>query len=94
MLRIEDLVDDWRTADRGRVSLGLPTGGVASLTISIFSGPFVFDALYPVHARLYPEGAREAELRAVRIFEVRCPPSSPPPTPAVLRLPADRLRCL
>lgn len=95
-VRIEGLVDDWRPAGPATARVQLPASASTSLSFSIVSGPFVFDALYPVHARLRSAAAREADLQAVRIFEVRRPQLLPPARSGdpPLPLPPDRVRCL
>ncbi|MCX7819031.1 MAG: hypothetical protein N2652_07495 [Kiritimatiellae bacterium] len=93
-LRIEHLVDDWHCDGPDRFAIQLPAASATALSTRIRSGAFVFDALYPLHARLYPEGASTAQLHAVRIFEVRRPATAVrPPTVATnqtIRLPFDR----
>lgn len=93
-LRVEGLVDDWRCEGPDRFLIRLSPGHFTTLVACLRSGPFVFDALYPVHARLYPANSSTAELHAVRIFEVRRP-TAVSGTPIMaqrisLRLPADR----
>ncbi len=93
-LRIEQLVDDWRCDGPDRFPLHLRAGASTTVSARIVSGPFVFDALYPLHARLYPIGSPTAEVHAVRVFSVRRPSAAAPsrriPPAPVLRLPPDR----
>ncbi len=97
-LCVEGLVDDWRCEGPDRFPLELAAGGSTTVMARMVSGPFVFDALYPVHVRLRPSGSPTVEVHAVRIFEVRrrSPPSAPsngaPPAP--LRLRPDRVLSL
>lgn len=89
---LRDFVDDWKTLGPAAVPVALPPGAATNLRFHITSGPFVFDALYPVHACLAREGGHTDPIHAVRIFEVKRP--APPrtvktPVGEVLRLQAD-----
>ena len=71
-LELRDFADDWKAVGPAKAEVVLRPGAATNLAFRIASGPFVFDALYPVHAYLSAVGAVEP-LHAVRIFEVKRP---------------------
>lgn len=89
---LRDFVDEWEAHGPSSTPVALAPGSATNLIFHIASGPFVFDALYPVHAYLARDGHRTEPLHAVRIFEVRRPSAARIPRagdPEALRLQAD-----
>ena len=89
---LRDFVDDWKAAGAATAAVALAPASVTTLSFRIASGPFVFDALYPVHAYLARDGAAAGAVHAVRIFEVKRPAVPRAPAAAAsdaLRLEAD-----
>ncbi len=89
---LRDFVDDWKAGGPATADVVLAPGSATNLRFSIVSGPFVFDAPYPVHAYLSRDGSGDGAVHAVRIFEVKRPavPRAPAATaPVALRLEAD-----
>ncbi|MBM4153491.1 MAG: hypothetical protein FJ221_00470 [Lentisphaerae bacterium] len=70
---LRDFVDDWKAVGPDTAAVALAPATATNLSFRIASGPFVFDALYPVHAHLSRDGAPGAAVHAVRIFEVKRP---------------------
>ena len=72
---VRDLVDDWRVAGEDTRPFDLAAGASVSLGFHIRTGPFVFSALYPVHAYATFRDDEEAEqtVHAVRVFSVKAP---------------------
>ena len=89
-VQVKDLVDDWKAAGPAAAAIDLAPGAATALTFRIASGPFVFDALYPVHVYFARERGGDP-LHAVRIFEVRRtqPPVSVAARETTLRLESD-----
>lgn len=81
-LELADFVDDWNAVGPARVSVSVPPAGESTTGFRMASGPFVFDALYPVHAYLRLPDA--PPLHAVRIFEVKRPKTATDDAPVVL----------
>lgn len=70
-VKVHKLVDDWRVVGASEKALELDAGQDGSLSFEIQSGPFVFNALYPVHVAAAFQGNGEGvTLEAVRIFSV------------------------
>jgi len=86
-IELSDLVDDWVPTGPSNMPVVLSPRAMTAVAFNVCSGPFVFDALYPIHVRITPEAPANGEpLRLVRIFEVQRPPSFPskstePPPP-------------
>ncbi|MBR5025697.1 MAG: hypothetical protein IKX48_11555 [Victivallales bacterium] len=70
---IHKLVDDWKVVGQPSQTADLPPNSQKGLTFEIVSGPFVFDAHYPVHAHAVftSEGTQPETLDAVRVFLVQ-----------------------
>ncbi|MBQ2335237.1 MAG: hypothetical protein II381_02940, partial [Victivallales bacterium] len=70
---IHKLVDDWKVIGQPSQTAELPPNSQKKVTFEIVSGPFVFDARYPVHAHAVftAEGVQAETLDAVRIFLVK-----------------------
>ncbi|MBR5836987.1 MAG: hypothetical protein IKZ84_00475, partial [Victivallales bacterium] len=70
---IQKLVDDWKVVGEATQTAALPPNSQQDLTYEIVSGPFVFDAHYPVHAHAVftSEGTKPETLDAVRVFLVQ-----------------------
>ena len=70
---IHKLVDDWKVVGESSKTTELPPNSQKDMTFEIVSGPFVFDAHYPVHAQAVftVEGVQPESLEAVRVFLVK-----------------------
>ncbi|MBR4901892.1 MAG: hypothetical protein IKZ46_13215 [Victivallales bacterium] len=70
---VHKLVDDWKVIGEPSQTTELPPHTQKDLLFSIVSGPFVFDAHYPVHAHAVfsTEDAQQETLDAVRVFLVQ-----------------------
>ncbi|MCR5380924.1 MAG: hypothetical protein K6G44_08080, partial [Lentisphaeria bacterium] len=70
---IHKLVDDWKVVGSAFQEVELPPKTQKDLSFTIISGPFVFDAHYPVHAQAVftTEDAQPEALDAVRVFLVQ-----------------------
>ena len=70
---IHKLVDDWKVIGQPSQTAELPPNSQKKVTFQIVSGPFVFDARYPVHAHAVftAEGVQTETLDAVRVFLVK-----------------------
>jgi hypothetical protein len=72
-VKLHKFVDDWKAVGKSAETLELPANGMAETTFEIVSGPFVFNALYPVHALVTFDNGDT--LAPVRIFEVKATPA-------------------
>ncbi|MBO7093089.1 MAG: hypothetical protein J6W23_15005, partial [Victivallales bacterium] len=70
---VHKLVDDWKVVGQPSQTAELPPNSQKNVTFQIVSGPFVFDARYPVHAQAVftAEGVPTETLDAVRVFLVK-----------------------
>ena len=90
-VEVRDLVDDWRVEGKAAAAFSLAPKANQAFGFTLRSGPFLFSALYPVHAYATVTGAKGAPLHAVRIFEVKGAAArrDEPPAFAKLTAPAD-----
>lgn len=70
---VHKLVDDWKVIGDSTQKVELPPNSQKDLLFKIASGPFVFNAHYPVHAHAVftSEGTKPETLDAVRVFLVQ-----------------------
>ncbi len=70
-LELRDFADDWRVEGSASAEFALGPGVGQDFRFAIVSGPFVFTALYPVHAYVtLRKPALREPVHAVRIFRV------------------------
>ena len=71
-VRIHKFVDDWKAEGPAEQTVTVAAKSSQDLDFQIISGPFIFDALYPVHAQaVFTANGTEQKLDAVRIFSVK-----------------------
>ena len=71
-VRIHKFVDDWKAEGPAEKAVTVAAQSSQVLDFQIISGPFIFDALYPVHAQaVFTADGVEQKLDAVRIFGVK-----------------------
>ena len=71
---LHKFVDDWQAAGPAEKTVTAAANSSQDIDFQIVSGPFVFDALYPVHAQaVFTADGAEQTLAAVRIFSVKRP---------------------
>ena len=73
VVTVHKLVDDWKVVETAVQETELPPKAQKDLSFTIVSGPFVFDAHYPVHAQsvFTTEDIKPETLDAVRVFSVQ-----------------------
>ena len=73
-VRLHKFVDDWKAVGAAEKTVTAAANSSQDIDFQIVSGPFVFDALYPVHAQaVFTADGAEQTLAAVRIFSVKRP---------------------
>jgi hypothetical protein len=71
-VRIHKFVDDWKAEGPAEQAVTVAANSSHDVDFQIVSGPFVFDALYPVHAQaVFTATGAKQTLDAVRIFGVK-----------------------
>ncbi len=91
IVEIRDLVDDWRVEGNATAAFSLAPKAKRTLSFTLRSGPFLFSALYPVHAYATLKGSDGELAHAVRIFEVKNAAKKRPDYPpfSQLKAPSD-----